>query len=103
LKQQYQALLEKARVCDKGSTDECSPSSTLEPLGCGCPVLVNAKSEYVASAKKARQAYQDAKCVDAIACTSVACVPTASASCAQASASGSGSGFVCTAGTVVAN
>jgi hypothetical protein len=100
LKQQYQSLLEKARVCDQGSTDQCSPSSTVEPLGCGCAVLVNAKGVYTDAAKKARQAYLDAKCMDSSVCPAIACVAPKAASCAPGVTSGS---FVCSAATAVVN
>jgi len=101
LKQQYQTALEKARVCDLASMDECSPSSTVEPLGCGCPVLVNAQSESTTIAKKARQAYRDAKCSEDGVCAAIACVQPTSASCAPGKVSAGT--FVCTAGTAVAN
>lgn len=101
LKQDYQAALEKARACDKGSTDQCSPSSTIEPLSCGCAVLVNAKSEYTAIAKKARQAFRDAKCAEGVACSAIACAPISEASCAAGL--GTASSFVCTAATLLAN
>jgi len=99
LKAQFQAALEKARACDKGSKDQCSPSSTVEPLSCGCAVLVNAKSEFSTAAKKARQAYQDAKCAEGIACA--ACAPIVDASCAPEI--GSTSAFVCSAVTAISN
>lgn len=98
LKQQFSALLEKARACNEAATDECSPSSTLEPLGCGCPVLVNAKSEYTTAAKKARQTYRDAKCVDNAICPAIACVQPTAASCVPGTAADS---FVCTGITAV--
>ena len=101
LKQQYESAVAKARACDAGSTDECSPSSSVEPLSCGCAVLVNARSEFTAVAKKARQAYRDAKCVEGVACAAIACVAPVAASCAQGI--GSASSFVCAAVTAVAN
>jgi len=101
LKAQYQTALEKARVCDKGSMDQCSPSSTIEPLSCGCPVLVNAKSEYTTAAKKARQAYQDAKCTEGVACAQIACAPITEASCAATLTTTTT--FVCTAVTTITN
>ncbi|HYQ43458.1 MAG TPA: hypothetical protein VER11_15865 [Polyangiaceae bacterium] len=100
LKLQYQNALEKARVCDQDLVGECSPSSTVEPLGCGCPVLVNAKSEYADTAKNARQAYLDAKCVEGTVCPAIACSKPIAASCAPAA---TGSAFVCTAASAVAN
>jgi len=101
LKAQFQAALEKARACDKGSKDQCSPSSTVEPLACGCAVLVNAKSEFSTAAKKARQAYQDAKCGEGVACAAIACAPIVDASCAPEV--GSTSAFVCSAVTTISN
>jgi hypothetical protein len=99
LRQEYQAAVESARVCDKGSTDQCSPSSVAQPLGCGCPVFVNAKSDYTETAKKAYQAYQDARCeFGGVACD-IYCGQAESVSCAQQS-SGSGSAFLCTASGV---
>lgn len=100
LKQQYQNAVEKARLCDEALTGECSPSSTVQPLSCGCPVLVNSRSEYVDAAKNARQAYLDAKCVDGAVCPAVACTKPIAASCAPATA---GDAFVCTAASAVAN
>lgn len=97
LKEQYQAALEEARVCDLGSMDQCSPSSTVEPLNCGCAVLVNAQSESATVAKKARQAYRDAKCADGTVCPAIACAQPVSASCAPAAI---GATFVCAAGSV---
>jgi hypothetical protein len=100
LRQEYQAAVEKARVCDKGSTDQCSPSSVAQPVGgCGCPVLINAQSEAAAAAKKAYQDYQDNKCDLGGPVCGIACVPAATASCAQ-QAMGSGNTFVCTAGGI---
>jgi hypothetical protein len=102
LKQQYETALEKARVCDLGSSDQCSPSSTVEPLGCGCPVLVNARSGSTTAAKKARQAYLDAKCGEGTVCpTFAACAQPVSASCAPATMAATT--FVCTAGAAIAN
>jgi hypothetical protein len=101
LKAQYQSAVEKARVCDKGSLDQCSASSTVEPLSCGCPVLVNAKSEYTTTAKKARQAFQDAKCAEGVACAAIACAPITEASCAATLSTSTN--FVCTAVTALPN
>ncbi|MEI9952890.1 MAG: hypothetical protein WDO74_28935 [Pseudomonadota bacterium] len=90
LRQQYAAAVEKARVCDRGSTDQCSPSSVAQPVdGCGCPVLINAKSEAAATVKKAYQAYQDSKCETGVLCD-IACVPQTSAYCAQQSMASGG-------------
>lgn len=94
LRQKYQAAVEEARACDKGSTDQCSPSSVAEQVGgCGCPILINTKSDAADAAKKAYQGYQDAKCEHGAICDAF-CAPFASASCEE-SASG---GYVCTAG-----
>ncbi|HYP75649.1 MAG TPA: hypothetical protein VER12_06840 [Polyangiaceae bacterium] len=94
LRQDYQAAVEKARVCDKGSTDQCSPSSSAQPIGgCGCPVLINAKSESATAVKKTYQAYQDAKCDFNGPVCDIFCEPPTAASCAQQTV---GSGFVCT-------
>jgi hypothetical protein len=101
LKAQFQTALEKARVCDLTATGQCSPSSAIEPLSCGCAVLVNAKSEYTTVAKKARQAYQDAKCVEGVACAAIACAPIEAASCSPTMAAGSS--YVCTAASSIAN
>jgi len=101
LRQEYMAAVEKARVCTKGSTDECSPTSVAEPIGCGCPVLINAKSEYVATATKAYQAFKDANCdFGRGSCSEAICAPAVTASCAQPSMT-SGNTFVCTAGVVL--
>ena len=101
LRQEYEAAVEKARLCDKGSIDQCSPSSVAQRIGgCGCPILINTKSEYSVAAKKAYQAYQDNKCDLSGPVCDVFCAPAVSASCAQQS-TGPGSAFVCTAGAVV--
>ncbi|HEY3256166.1 MAG TPA: hypothetical protein VGJ91_19540 [Polyangiaceae bacterium] len=100
LRTDYSAAVEKARVCDKGATDQCSTSSVAEPTGCGCPVLINTKSEAAAAAKKAYQALQDNHCDYGGATCNIACLPVTSASCAQQSM-GSGNTFLCTAGGVV--
>lgn len=97
LKQQYQTAVEKARVCDRGSTDQCSTSSVAEPINCGCPVLVNAKSEYTATAKKVYRTYQESNCDDGGLACDIFCAPATSASCAQQSM-GPGSSYLCTAG-----
>jgi hypothetical protein len=102
LRQQYQAAVESARICDKGSTDQCSTSSVAEPINCGCPVLVNAQSDAAATAKKLYRAYQDGKCDGGGIICDIYCAPAMSASCAQQS-SGSGSRYVCTAGIAVQN
>jgi len=103
LKQQYEAAVEKARLCDKGSTDQCSPSSVAQRIGgCGCPVLINTRSEYATAAKKAYQAYQDGKCDSSGPVCDILCAPAATASCTQQS-TGTGSSFVCSAGAVIQN
>ena len=100
LKQQYQSQLEKARACDQGSMDQCNPSSTVEPLSCGCAVLVNSKTVYADAARKAQKAYQDAKCAETAVCPAIACAAVKSASCA---APATGGAFVCTAGSPTVN
>jgi len=99
LESEYKAAVERARVCTKGSLDECSASSVAEPVGgCGCPVLINAKSEAGAEAKKAYQAYQDAKCdYNGGPVCDIYCPAPVTAGCAQQSM-GTGSAFVCTTG-----
>jgi hypothetical protein len=93
LKCQYAAAVELARVCDKGSSDQCTTSSTLPSVGgCGCPTLVNAKSEATTLAKQKYQAFQDAKCPVGPICN-IACIADKSASC---SAAATGNAFVCT-------
>ncbi|HYP99561.1 MAG TPA: hypothetical protein VER96_12895 [Polyangiaceae bacterium] len=101
IKQDYQLALEKARLCTEGSTNQCSASSTVEPLECGCATLVNANSEYTTAAKKARQAYRDAKCSETTVCPASACVQPTLVSCAPATAKGNT--FVCSAVSAVAN
>ena len=100
LEAQYATLVEKARVCDKGSTDECSPSSKLEAVGCGCPTLVNAKAEATTLGQKKYKELQDNKCLGGVAC-GIACVAVMSAACAPQTM-GTGTGFVCT-GSLAAN
>ena len=95
LRQEYGVLLEKARVCSKEATGECSASSTLPPVGCGCAVLVNAKSEYTPLAKKKQQELQDKKCLEMLVCPLAVCAPYQGATCSQAM--GAGQSFVCTA------
>ncbi|HYQ41639.1 MAG TPA: hypothetical protein VER11_06720 [Polyangiaceae bacterium] len=96
LGEQYQAAVEKARVCDKGSTDQCSASSAAEPVGgCGCPVLINTKSEAADAANKAYQAYQKAGCAHTGPICDVFCAPAMSASCEPSSTANN---YVCTAG-----
>jgi len=80
LKADYSAAVDKARVCDSGSTDECSKSSTLPAVGCGCAVLVNAKSPYTPIAQQKYQAIQDAKCPAGPICN-IACIAYTSAAC----------------------
>ena len=98
LKADYAAALELARVCDKGSTNQCSASSTLSTLGgCACPTLVNAKSEATTLAKQKYQAFQDAKCPIGPVCN-IACPAYTGATC---SAAATGNTFVCTASHTV--
>lgn len=101
LKTEYTAAVEKARVCDVGSTDECSKSSTLPALGCGCPTLVNAKSTYTAVAQKRYDDIQADKCLTGAICN-IACAPATGASCALQTAT-AGGGYVCTSSLAAAN
>ena len=100
MKADYSVAVEKARVCDAGSMDECSTSSTLPTFGCGCPVLVNAKSDATASAKEKYKAIQDAKCPSGPICN-IACLAYTSAAC-TAQAAAAGTGYVCTGTSGVA-
>ena len=96
LRQEYQDAVEQARVCDQDSTDQCSPSSVIQPLGCGCPVFVNAKSEYTDIAEKAYKAFQDSRCdYGGIAACDIYCGPAASVTCGPLATS-TGSSSVCT-------
>jgi hypothetical protein len=70
--------------------------------GCGCPVLINAKSEYAVAAKKAYQADQNNKCDLGGPVCDAFCAPPTAASCAQQSM-GSGNSFVCTAAGIIQN
>ncbi len=97
LQTDYLAAVEKARVCDKGATDECSTSSSF-PSACGCPILVNSKSEYTALAKKAQKAMDDSGC-HYVTC-GAACLPFTGASCA-AQTMGTGTSYVCTGSNAV--
>lgn len=101
LKAEYSAALERARVCDAGSTDECSTGTTLPAIGCGCPTLVNGKSEFTALAKRKYQAFQDGKCNSGAICN-IGCIPPTSASCAPQPAA-SGKGYVCSGATLAVN
>ena len=92
LKTDYAAALQKARVCDKASIDQCSTSSTLPTLGCGCPTLVNAKSLATTLAKEKYKAFQDAKCSVGPICN-IACLAYTGATCSAATM---GNTFVCT-------
>lgn len=94
LKAEYAALLKKARVCDKDSTDECTTDSTAPAVGCGCPTLLNVKSESTPLALDKYKAIQKANCDNGPICN-IACLPVTSASCAQSNGSGA-SEFVCT-------
>ncbi len=97
MKTEYAATVEKARGCDMGSTDECSPSSTMPVFGCGCSTLVNAKSPYTDLAKKEYQAIQDAKCPVGAICN-IACIANTTATCSSQTTS-AGTAYECT-GTV---
>jgi hypothetical protein len=99
LKTDYAAAVELARVCDKGSSDQCTTSSTLPTLGgCGCGNLVNAKSKATTLAKEKYQAFQDAKCPVGPICN-IACIAYKSATC---SAAAMGNTFVCTGSSGIA-
>jgi hypothetical protein len=102
LKTEYAALVKKARVCSEGSTEQCTTSSQAPAVGCGCPTLVNAKSEYTAQAAEKYKAIQKAGCDGGIMCGIAACLPPTSASCAKSSGTGS-SEFVCTGTNTVPN
>ena len=95
LKAEYSAAVEKARGCDNGSTEQCSPSSTLPAIGCGCPILVNAKSDFTTVAKQKYQAVQDAKCDSGPICD-IACLEYMGAAC-LAQKLGAGTMYQCTA------
>jgi hypothetical protein len=99
LKAEYSAAVAKARVCDAGSTDECSKSS-LPALGCGCPTLVNAKSTYTTVAQKLHDQIEADKCSTGAICD-IACVPYTGASCA-ASTSATDMAYVCTSSLAAA-
>jgi hypothetical protein len=96
LRAEYGVALEKARGCDSGSTDQCSTSSTLPSLGCGCPVLVNSKSEFTTLAKQKYQAFQNAMC-DAGPVCEIACLEPISATCA-AQMTSAGTAYQCSGG-----
>jgi hypothetical protein len=101
LKTEYAALVKKARVCDEGSTDQCTISSKAPVIGCGCPTLVNAKSDSTTLAAEKYKAIQKAGCDNGPICE-IACLPPMSASCAKSSGMGS-SEFVCTGTSGIAN
>jgi hypothetical protein len=95
LKADYSATADKARGCDSGSTDECSTSSTLPTVGgCGCALLVNAKSPYTPLAQQKYQAIQDAKCAAGPICN-VACIANTSAACTSVTTT-AGTAYECT-------
>jgi hypothetical protein len=94
LREEYQAAVEPARACDKGSSDQCSPSSSAQPIGgCGCPVLINTKSEAASAAKIAYQRYLKAGCERSGPICDIFCGVPTGASCDQSTTS---SAFVCT-------
>ena len=92
--QDYHAAIEKARACTKGSTNQCSVTSTLSRIGCGCPILVNAKSSYTTLAKQKEAEIQAAHCDTGPICA-IACLAIQGAECASAPMT-SGTAFVCT-------
>jgi hypothetical protein len=97
LRQEYQAAVQKARACDKGSTDQCSPNSLAQPVGgCGCPVAINTSSEASVAAKQAYKAYQDNKCEYGDPICDIFCAPPTMASCEPSAPPGT---FVCVART----
>ena len=100
LKEEYRVAVQKARTCDKGSTNQCSASSTLPPVGCGCPVLVNAKSVATTVAKQKYQAIQDNHCEKGPICN-IACLAYMAAECSSQSMM-AGDVFVCTGTTSLA-
>lgn len=92
---EYTALLQKARVCDPAAMDECSASSTLQPIGCGCPTPVNAKSESTTAAKAKYAQIEKNKCNNGPIC-GIACLPFKSVACSEQT-QGSSKAYVCTA------
>ncbi|MEO8904346.1 MAG: hypothetical protein ABI488_18430 [Polyangiaceae bacterium] len=105
LQADYLPLLEKARVCDKGSLGQCSASSTLSPLGaCPCPVLVNAKSPATVMAQKKYQELQDNMCFKngGVLCKAL-CLPPMGAACEQQMTSTGTATFMCTPTLAIAN
>ncbi|HEX2670912.1 MAG TPA: hypothetical protein VHM25_08570 [Polyangiaceae bacterium] len=90
LRQTYQTSIEAARVCDKGSIGQCSPSSVAQPVdGCGCPVLINTQGAAADATREAYQAYLDGKCESHGPICDIACPKLATASCSQSGPSGS--------------
>jgi hypothetical protein len=99
LRQKYQATIEAARACDKGSVDQCSPTSVAQPVdGCGCPLPINTKSAAADANRKAYQAYLDAKCEYRGPICDIACPPLGTADCLQLGNSGS---FMCLVGELL--
>jgi len=96
LRTEYGVALEKARGCDSGSTDQCSTNSTLPSLGCGCPVLVNSKSESTNVAKQKYQAFVDAMCNAGPVCQ-IACLEPVAAACAP-QMTAAGTAYQCAGG-----
>ena len=91
----YQAAIEKARVCTKGSTNQCNVMSTLGRIGCGCSVLVNSKSPYTEIAQQKQAAIEAGHCNTGPVCA-IQCVAIKGAECTSQSMS-SGNVFLCTA------
>ncbi len=101
LKIEYETLVREARVCDKGSTDECSASSSAPAVdGCGCPTLLNVKSESTPLALDKYKELQKGDCNNGPICD-IACLPPTSASCAPSTTDTPES--VCTGRSGIAN
>ena len=89
LRQKYEATIEAARACDKGSMDQCSPSSVAQPVdGCGCPVLINTESAAADATREAYQAYLNGKCEYHGPICDIACPAMLTAYCSQSGPSG---------------
>jgi len=78
----YRAAVEKARTCVKGVNNQCSAMSILRSIGCGCPVLVNAKSPFTTTAQQKDAEIQAAHCDEGPMCD-IACQAYMGAECAS--------------------
>ena len=76
----YRAAVEKARACVKGVNNQCSAMSILRSIGCGCPVLVNAKSPFTTTAQQKDAEIQAAHCDEGPMCD-IACQAYMGAEC----------------------